>query len=312
MGFAGGDVNLFRYVHNNPTNATDPSGLQERVYHIGRDILHQKPDGNWVLAVYQGQFGLSPWYVGHDLGDTLPPHLQKEVDKIDGLFRGKGVVPLPEKEGRAAPPERLRDRSKVRVAVLSDYLPEEAKYNWVSQANTKRGVSTAQEVADYLETKNPDGTPKFPDHSIDVLVIAGHGGNPRLEEVYRQLLEEFPLWSLGSGGSKVIEAREKELKEKLWLKAGAGVATSVDVLDETTIKGSVASRIAKKLSPKAEVFLSACHTPAVEKDIRKLSANLGGVRVTAPTTNSYSEGYATLRDGKEPWVSWPPLPGDKK
>ena len=29
IGFAGGDANLYRYVGNSPTNATDPSGLQE-------------------------------------------------------------------------------------------------------------------------------------------------------------------------------------------------------------------------------------------------------------------------------------------
>jgi hypothetical protein len=29
-GFAAGDVNLFRYVHNDPTNFTDPSGLEEK------------------------------------------------------------------------------------------------------------------------------------------------------------------------------------------------------------------------------------------------------------------------------------------
>ena len=27
LGFAGGDLNLYRYVKNEPTNATDPSGL---------------------------------------------------------------------------------------------------------------------------------------------------------------------------------------------------------------------------------------------------------------------------------------------
>jgi hypothetical protein len=29
IGFAGGDVNLYRYVHNDPTTFTDPSGLEE-------------------------------------------------------------------------------------------------------------------------------------------------------------------------------------------------------------------------------------------------------------------------------------------
>jgi len=28
IGFAGGDANLYRYVGNSPTNATDPSGLE--------------------------------------------------------------------------------------------------------------------------------------------------------------------------------------------------------------------------------------------------------------------------------------------
>lgn len=30
IGFEAGDTNLYRYVHNSPTNATDPSGLDER------------------------------------------------------------------------------------------------------------------------------------------------------------------------------------------------------------------------------------------------------------------------------------------
>jgi len=29
-GFSAGDINLYRYVHNDPLNATDPSGLAER------------------------------------------------------------------------------------------------------------------------------------------------------------------------------------------------------------------------------------------------------------------------------------------
>jgi RHS repeat-associated protein len=32
IGFEGGDVNLYRYVGNHPTNATDPSGLAEPYY----------------------------------------------------------------------------------------------------------------------------------------------------------------------------------------------------------------------------------------------------------------------------------------
>ncbi len=41
IGFAGGDENLYRFVGNNPTNATDPSGLQLRVNN------QQKLDSNY-------------------------------------------------------------------------------------------------------------------------------------------------------------------------------------------------------------------------------------------------------------------------
>jgi hypothetical protein len=41
IGFAAGDANLYRYVHNGPTNATDPSGLAERL----RDTVTYKTAG---------------------------------------------------------------------------------------------------------------------------------------------------------------------------------------------------------------------------------------------------------------------------
>ena len=60
-GFEAADANLFRYVHNNPTNFTDPSGLYEddvhfyMTYYIAAAIgLHKIPyllkDGKTDLA----------------------------------------------------------------------------------------------------------------------------------------------------------------------------------------------------------------------------------------------------------------------
>ena len=34
LGYEAGDANLYRYVGNSPTNATDPSGLYERDVHF--------------------------------------------------------------------------------------------------------------------------------------------------------------------------------------------------------------------------------------------------------------------------------------
>jgi RHS repeat-associated protein len=47
--FAAGDSNLYRYVHNQPTGATDPSGLnlQPGVNFVRRADRHKKPFGFW-------------------------------------------------------------------------------------------------------------------------------------------------------------------------------------------------------------------------------------------------------------------------
>jgi RHS repeat-associated protein len=53
IGFRAGDANLYRYVENGPTNATDPSGLDAY-------------DGPWIGAPYDG-----PW-----IGASPPVHVQ--------------------------------------------------------------------------------------------------------------------------------------------------------------------------------------------------------------------------------------------
>lgn len=45
IGFAGGDVNLYGYVQNNPTNLKDPSGL--KTYKCWRPLYPGKPGDFW-------------------------------------------------------------------------------------------------------------------------------------------------------------------------------------------------------------------------------------------------------------------------
>ena len=65
IGFAGGDVNLYRYVGNSPTNHTDPTGLYEEDVHfyltyllamaVGLDKIESKyrlPDGSFASEAY--------------------------------------------------------------------------------------------------------------------------------------------------------------------------------------------------------------------------------------------------------------------
>src|SRR5262249_37473306 len=48
IGFSGGDSNLYRYVTNEPTNTTDPSGLQRFVLAPPNAQPPDFPGGKWV------------------------------------------------------------------------------------------------------------------------------------------------------------------------------------------------------------------------------------------------------------------------
>ena len=76
-GFAGGDYNLYRYVGNNPTNATDPSGMAgERPNQInGNDVtwlnegwgMQPRRDGRII-----GYYTTTPWYqLSSRIGQTV-------------------------------------------------------------------------------------------------------------------------------------------------------------------------------------------------------------------------------------------------
>ncbi len=47
LGYAAGDQNLYRYVGNSPTNATDPSGLKKKKRHAPGDGV---PEGATILT----------------------------------------------------------------------------------------------------------------------------------------------------------------------------------------------------------------------------------------------------------------------
>src|SRR5207302_3532144 len=50
IGFNGGDSNLYRYVHNAPTNSTDPSGLDEIIIR-GTDVIwNVEKKGAWRMS----------------------------------------------------------------------------------------------------------------------------------------------------------------------------------------------------------------------------------------------------------------------
>jgi hypothetical protein len=101
-GFRGGDTNLRRYVHNNPTNAVDPSGLQgQRIPIIDTDspdwiyetppqatVNRSGPPLNIVdLGLRKGQYGAIQWPVRWELGRAADAqdggYVIQEIKAID-------------------------------------------------------------------------------------------------------------------------------------------------------------------------------------------------------------------------------------
>jgi RHS repeat-associated protein len=110
IGLAGTDLNLYAYVHNNPTNFVDSSGLSERRYYdLGHgwrggvdplsygerfEIHLQNPQGKDV-GICSGRRG---WIPRHGFPGTRPPGIPDDViNNLNGLnlkeLRRLGHVP---------------------------------------------------------------------------------------------------------------------------------------------------------------------------------------------------------------------------
>ncbi len=78
IGFEGGDKNLYRYVKNDPTNVTDPSGLAAR---IGR-IESAFPVDSSDIRVCIGSVINNPNFLPYDRGPEPPPNFVGEYNDL--------------------------------------------------------------------------------------------------------------------------------------------------------------------------------------------------------------------------------------
>jgi uncharacterized protein RhaS with RHS repeats len=81
LGFDAGDANLYRYVINNPTNATDPTGLDEWVRYLPFVEQNLQPGGSAVAEFrdkYKNKFVV--YSSGNELTGTVKgPHTKAET-----------------------------------------------------------------------------------------------------------------------------------------------------------------------------------------------------------------------------------------
>jgi RHS repeat-associated protein len=93
IGFAGGDHNLYRYVGNGPTNATDPSGLVEP-YQIPLNVDFGAGQGSLInnmdALVQANLFGAGN-YAGRLLND---PKFRAQETMNEGLRNGTFIIPV--------------------------------------------------------------------------------------------------------------------------------------------------------------------------------------------------------------------------
>src|SRR5262249_6992600 len=85
--FSAGDANLYRYVHNNPTNFVDPSGLQA----VTRTF--PTPTEQEIRDFYTGNASTAARQRVSDYLLEVPYHLRFSADAVIGHLRGSGRDP---------------------------------------------------------------------------------------------------------------------------------------------------------------------------------------------------------------------------
>src|ERR1700722_8006947 len=82
IGFAAGDANLYRYVGNDPTNNTDPSGLADRPITIAIDAKYKEL---WEKANAPSEIHIK-LTTAKDTGDWTAAQITMLTDVIGQLY----------------------------------------------------------------------------------------------------------------------------------------------------------------------------------------------------------------------------------
>ena len=154
LGFAAGDANLYRYVGNSPTNATDPLGL----------LRYVDPEG----AGGSGAGAPSPDKSGSDAGSggqapptSAPPPAQSPS--------AQGPQPITDPDPQCHFPAQRPPTPM--VVVITNKAPEQEEEFWRKKYPQAAVIGGVKDINDMLRRLRESDL-----HGIRRLIIAGHGG----------------------------------------------------------------------------------------------------------------------------------------
>jgi hypothetical protein len=175
LDFAPGDPNLFRYVHNNPTNATDPSGMEE--IPVPEKLTPQNVSGGYFdtfvggitrtldghltasIAKYNGHRGITISYKGVNADKALFVQMgQRTVTLVEmgkngyqinrDLVKSKYITLLPVTLGNAAGGGILATTDPKKPNWSLDNVPEEESPFYNNNSKTAAQRSGIVDVKD--------------------------------------------------------------------------------------------------------------------------------------------------------------------
>jgi hypothetical protein len=178
-GFAAGDPNLDRYVGNNPTNATDPTG------ELGLPMRFPWPGElrGPIDSAFDWAKAKTTQFI-KDKADRIRDAIQENIAAAKAAAR-QAVEQLPEKlfgpvitpprQSGAVPnsyyPPQAYLSTKNKVAIVTNNTTDEEpdRFTWVTPHQHWTDIGGYSSVRHVLK--------QYRDGSIDVLVISGHRGN---------------------------------------------------------------------------------------------------------------------------------------
>ncbi len=195
IGFAGGDTNLYRYLHNDPTNAVDPSGLQQKQdasKAVQANPQHQDPPMLALLRRIQEKVRQSTEDDAKRYADEASKALKKEADSWRQAEQN--ALRRAQTSGSAISPEAAKDYAayaKQKADEYDRYASELAKIRDSKEKRVQQLCAFLERLKErYEEIHEKEGEIL---RKLDALAkeLKRRGMDPMKDKGYLELLQDL-------------------------------------------------------------------------------------------------------------------------